>query len=187
VRPDGGEADGDEITVETPLLVEIVYRNYSPGCRLGLRVELCNAEGVSVFSTAPVREPTWNGREFPAGVFRSSFRIPGNLLNDGTYRVEVQIVQDQAIVLSKHDDLLSFEVHDGGPLREGWFGKWVGAIRPDLDWRTDLVEGDEHHHGALPASLSELACCARSVSEAPPAAHCSVSDAGRLGISNDEA
>ena len=28
--------------------------------------------------------------------------------------------------------------------REGaWYGKWNGAVRPDLEWRTELVETSE--------------------------------------------
>jgi lipopolysaccharide transport system ATP-binding protein len=61
------------------------------------------------------------------------FIIPGNFLNDGTYTVRLLIVQDTSVTLVDLHNVLVFEVQDIE--REGnWYGKWVGAVRPRLDW-----------------------------------------------------
>ena len=69
----------------------------------------------------------------------SAVRIPGDLLNDGTHRVSIYLVEDQSVVLSKHEDILVFDVIEPPGERQGWFGKWEGAIRPRLQWSTELV------------------------------------------------
>ena len=139
VRPEGG-AGTAMITTHTPLVLEFEYWNLTPGLRLNLSVSVLNEEGQPIFNTVPSDEPQWNGRPFPVGLFRSAFRIPGDLLNDGTHRVLLYIVEDQSVVLSRHEDVLVFDVLEAPGERQGWFGKWEGAVRPRLEWTTELLE-----------------------------------------------
>ena len=76
----------------------------------------------------------------PKGLFRSTFQIPGDLLNDGTHRVQLIIVKDQSLHFFRVDDILIFDVEDMLEKRTGWYGKWIGAVRPKLLWETELVE-----------------------------------------------
>jgi lipopolysaccharide transport system ATP-binding protein len=63
-------------------------------------------------------------------------------LNDGTYRVELLVVRDQSVIIYQHDSVLTFSVNEALETREGaWYGKWPGAVRPNLDWTTDLIGG----------------------------------------------
>jgi lipopolysaccharide transport system ATP-binding protein len=61
------------------------------------------------------------------------------LLNSGRYWVKLLMVKDSGTVVFRYEDILAFEVQETGS-RDGWFGKWPGAVRPELDWRTDLIE-----------------------------------------------
>jgi lipopolysaccharide transport system ATP-binding protein len=135
----------DLINIHTPLILEFEYWNLAPGSCLNLSVVVMNEEGLPVFNTAPIDEPLWHGRPFPSGLFRSSFRIPGDLLNDGTHRIQLYFVEDQSVVLSRHDDVLVFDVLEQAGERQNWYGKWVGAVRPRLEWTTEQLEG-----GVLP-------------------------------------
>ena len=137
-RPVEGSAS-DAITIETPIVLEFEYWNLAPNTRLNLSLHLYNERGIRVFNTFPVREPVWHGREFPVGLYRSSCYIPGNLLNDGMHRVQLMIVKDQGIVLFVLDDALVFNVFDAVERRGDWHGKWEGAIRPDLEWKTEYL------------------------------------------------
>jgi lipopolysaccharide transport system ATP-binding protein len=126
--------------VSTPVVVEFEYWNLVPNARLNLSVVVRNQEGFPIFNTGPNREPVWNGKPFPAGLFRSSFQIPGDLLNDGTHRVHLYVVKDQSTVIFDTDDVLVFDVEDRFEQRAGWYGKWIGAVRPSLQWKTELIE-----------------------------------------------
>jgi len=142
VRPANGSAS-DPITIRTPFVMEFDYWNLVPGAYLNLSLSLFNEKGVHVFATGPVYESVWQGCPFPAGLFRSVCHIPGDLLNDGTHRIQLLVVRDQTVVIYRHDDILVFEVRDVVEMRGSWYGKWAGAVRPNLEWSTELVEADE--------------------------------------------
>jgi lipopolysaccharide transport system ATP-binding protein len=137
VPEDGTEPD--QITVRTPLAIEFDYWNLAPGARLNLSLQVSNEEGQCVFVSVSTREPDWHGRPFPQGLFRSRCRIPANLLNDGLYSLVLLVVRDTSRVVYKFDDVLAFEVKDVAEARGDWYGKWVGAVRPQLDWSTEQL------------------------------------------------
>jgi len=138
VRPVSG-SPSDPITIQTPLVMEFDYWNLEPGARLNLSLHLYNERGITVFNAAPTREPVWHGRPFPAGLFRSSCYLPGDLLNDGLHRILLLVVKDQGVVIFSLDDALVFNVLDSVERRGDWHGKWEGAVRPDLDWQTEYL------------------------------------------------
>jgi len=137
VRVDEGTPDG-RITVHTPLNLEFEYWNLVPDTCLNLSLVLHNEEGVLVLNTGPVKEPVWHGRPFPAGLFRSVCRIPGDLLNDSPYRVTLYVIKDQSTAVFVYPDVLMFEVCDTAE-RAGWYGKWPGVVRPDFGWTTEQL------------------------------------------------
>jgi lipopolysaccharide transport system ATP-binding protein len=61
--------------------------------------------------------------------------IPGNLLNDGHYKIDLYFV-DSSTVKSMFSltDLLVFEVSDNRKIEMDWVGKWAGVIRPNLNF-----------------------------------------------------
>ena len=142
-----GDATTDEITTRTPLTLEFEYWNLREGAQLNLSLHVYDEQGTLAFNTLPPVGSAWRGRPFPIGLFRDVCRIPGDLLNDGRYRVELLVVQDENTVVYRHDDLLAFEVRDAAELRGEWYGRWPGVVRPLLEWRTELVEP-----GAPPAA-----------------------------------
>jgi lipopolysaccharide transport system ATP-binding protein len=138
VRPKEGSS-GEPITVETPFVFEFEFWNLKPGVYLNLSLMITNKEGISVLNTFPVNEPIWMGRPFPKGLFRSVCYIPGNLMNDGTYRLQLFFVKDQNIILYHHQHLLVFYVVDV-ERQVKWYDKWEGVVRPALEWKTELVK-----------------------------------------------
>jgi lipopolysaccharide transport system ATP-binding protein len=54
-------------------------------------------------------------------------------LNDDLYTINLLFVKDTSVILYRIDDLLTFEVVDG-PREGNWYGKWPGAVRPDLEF-----------------------------------------------------
>ena len=137
VAPDDAASS---LTTRTPFSMELEYWNLQPGAHLNLSLHVYNEQGTLVFNAVPFVEPTWGARPRPAGLFRDVCRVPGDLLNDGVYRIELLVVEDDTRVVYRHDDLLIFDVQDAVELRGAWHGKWPGAVRPVLEWRTELLE-----------------------------------------------
>lgn len=127
------------ITVRTPLLLEFEYWNLEPDAYLNISLHVFNEDAIRLFNTGPVREPRWHGKPFPVGLFRSRCIIPGDLLNNGTHRVQLLAVHNQSAVVFGMDDALVFDVADSHDLRGSYHGEWEGAVRPDLEWDTDLI------------------------------------------------
>ena len=125
----------DHLTVRTPLRVEFEYWNQVAGSALDVGVVIRTEEGYPIFTTA-----TAAGQSMSAGLYRSSFQIPGNLLNDGVHRVEVNFRRNERQLIYRLDDVLVFEVIDTAEDRDGSFRKVAGAVRPPLPWTTTLVE-----------------------------------------------
>jgi lipopolysaccharide transport system ATP-binding protein len=130
----------DHVTVRTPLRVELEYWNLVPGAQLNLSVIVRTEEGTAIFSTNSFREAEWHGKPFPAGLFRSSFDIPPDLLNDGVHRLQLDIRKNERDLVFHIDDILVFDVLDAVEERTAWFGKWIGTVRPTFEWQTGLIE-----------------------------------------------
>jgi len=135
VRPQNGEPQGD-ITVRTPVVVEFEYWKLSARAGLDLVAALVDEHGINILTTANLREPA-----APAGLVRSSFIVPGDLLNNGTYRIHLTLVLDGMTDNGRWEDLVAFEVQDeASELRGHYYDEWSGAVRPNLEWTTELLE-----------------------------------------------
>ncbi len=117
----------DHITVNDPIRIEAVCQNNSPGAILNFSLILYNLEGICVLNSVSPFGP------LPSGLFSGVCTIPGNLLNDGYYRVRLMIVRDTSVILLDTQELLMFEVYDI-PRDAHWYGKWSGVVRPKLRW-----------------------------------------------------
>ncbi len=140
VHPVQPSTNFDGINVRTPFVIEFDYWNLVPNAKLNLSLILFNDEGMPLFNTGPIGEPVWHGKPFPAGLFRSQCFVPGDLMNAGTHRVQLMVVEDQSSVIFRTDDILVFDIMDSTELRTGWYGKVIGAVRPLLTWSTELLD-----------------------------------------------
>jgi lipopolysaccharide transport system ATP-binding protein len=135
-----GISDDVELTIRSAFEMDFGYWNLKEGTRLSITIHVYNELGVLVFVSASHRDPHWHGREFPAGLFRTTCAVPGDLLNEGVHRVEVLVARDERQVVFRHEDALVFEIHDAPEMRGGWYGRWPGAVRPNLAWRTEMLD-----------------------------------------------
>jgi len=142
----------DHFTVRTPLRVEFEYWNLVAGSPLEIAVIIRTEEGYPIFSTSSGR---WTEQSLPAGLYRSSFEIPGDLLNDGVHRVELNIRRNERQLVYRLDDVLVFDVLDSAEERNGFFGKSIGAVRPPLAWQNTLLE--EQLEPDTPPRVAEFA------------------------------
>lgn len=136
IYPAGG-APGDPIGLKSEIEMRFDYDCLKEGTHLHLSVHILNEYNQIVFVTNTVRDQTWHGKPFRAGRYRSTWRIPPHLLNDGSYRVRIYLLRDKNQLLCEVGDLLIFDVHDDAPeMRVGWYGRWQGVVRPWLDCET---------------------------------------------------
>lgn len=152
VRNSAGEVTGS-LSISESFSIEIEYLNLSTGSALGATVLLYNSDGVLVFSSLSNRETKWHGRSFPAGLFRSTCRVPGDLLSAGRFEVSVLVWANGYSISHREDCVVEFDVHDSGEMRNDYFGTWLGVVRPILEWNTEQIENSER---STPSSAGEI-------------------------------
>ena len=135
-----GDTNVELMNTATPLVIEVEYWSLKPDTKLSLIMSVYNQEEVCVFSSNSASEQAWQDKPLPTGLFRSQCHIPGNMLNDGAYRVSLVVFKDGSTVVHREEDALVFEIQDNVEDRNGWYGKWAGVIRPKLYWSTELLE-----------------------------------------------
>lgn len=123
---------GNIITTDTPIQIEFLFDNRITRGELNLSFILWTLSGECVFNTAS------EVKELQEGTFLGICQIPGNLLNNNIYSIEIMIIKDRSFAVFKQKDILNFEVLDGERV-EGWYGKWVGAVRPKLKFSLEEV------------------------------------------------
>ena len=134
-RLSAGEESGS-ISIHTPIRIEIEYWNALPDAELLTSLYLYKLDGTCVFNSDS------SPRVYPRGIVREICHIPGNLLNDGTYRIAIMIVKDRFHGIYRQDDVLVFDVQDAE--REvHWYGKWDGVVRPELVWTSEHIGHSE--------------------------------------------
>jgi lipopolysaccharide transport system ATP-binding protein len=126
----------DPITVHTPLRIEFTYWNYVPDAVLNVSMILNNSEEVCVFNVGSGHGPR------PAGTIRHTLEIPGDLLNTGSYYINVMIVKDASVGILLQHNVVSFEVTEGEVIGS-WYGRRPGSVRPKLKWETETIESSD--------------------------------------------
>jgi lipopolysaccharide transport system ATP-binding protein len=134
------EEPSDVITIRTQLEIEVEYTNLVPDTHLIINLALYTIDGSLIFVSLTTEESEWHGRPFPRGLFRSICRIPGNFLNEGTYRVRLLFLDDEANHLYDHEEAIIFTVYDTEKRTIQWYGKWQGIVRPKFEWNTKHIE-----------------------------------------------
>lgn len=130
-----GAEPGAPIDVRQSFSLSFDYDNRREGAYLNASLLVTNEEGIVVFNAGPIEE----AKPARAGRRRERCVVPGDLMNDGTYRVTLEL-RDRGEVLLSIPDLLTFDILDNPEGRFGWYGKWEGAVRPRLDWTSEVLD-----------------------------------------------
>ncbi|MFH2101991.1 MAG: ABC transporter ATP-binding protein [Chloroflexota bacterium] len=119
--------------------IETEYWNCRADTKLTVTVVLINDNEDIILSSISNHETNWHGKPRPKGLFRSTCRIPANLLSPGNYDVTVLICTEGYMNCVREDKLVRFAIYDSGEIRGDYFGGYSGLVRPMLDWRTELL------------------------------------------------
>jgi lipopolysaccharide transport system ATP-binding protein len=116
-----------------PIDIEITYRLLEHLPRLRVSIRLFDASGTVIFAS------TDRPAQSDEGVYRSTCRIPANLLNDGAYFVGPTADIPFEEVLLHPEPLIQFTVEHTGDSGTVGSEKFPGVIRPCLKWRCDKI------------------------------------------------
>jgi lipopolysaccharide transport system ATP-binding protein len=124
------------VTLNTPLRIEFTYWNYVPDMVLNVSMILNNVEEVCVFASFSDFSPR------PAGLIRHAVTIPGDLLNAGSYYINMIIVKDASVGILYQNNVVGFEVVEG-EIVGNWYGRTPGSTRPKLHWETNVTAASD--------------------------------------------
>ena len=127
--------------IRHPIGIEIEFKVLEEGHVLVPNFHLFNDEGVCVFVLCDT-DPAWRRRQRPAGAYRTTAWIPGNLLSEGSLFVGVAVsTVDPVIVHFYEPSAVAFHVTDkmeGDSARGDYAGPFPGAVRPMVRWTNRL-------------------------------------------------
>jgi hypothetical protein len=120
------------------------------GLRIDVDVDVPAAEKIDVFLHCYNDEQViaFSGGSFSAddsgpllgaGTHRFSCKLPGPLLNDGAYSLDVQLVRNRHDVVDSHPSVISFTLADDFPRVPGWHWRPPGVIRPAFQWTREQL------------------------------------------------
>ncbi len=123
---------GAPLTMRSPFGIRIGLENIGvkdDDLNIGLRV--LNDHDLVLFASTQADAGT-DRPPVPHGRFEVECRIPGDLLNEGSYHVVVTAFRGARLHFIT-ERVLSFTVH-AGERRGAWFGRQAGLVRPRLSW-----------------------------------------------------
>lgn len=120
------------LTMETTVHIKTDYWVLSTGVSSHFTYHLINDNEVVVLTTG---SPT----ELALGSYRTTCEIPGNLLNSGTYHLNLLIVESGSRVVYEHKRIASFTVEDMAERNAGWLGREPGVVQPQLRWTAERL------------------------------------------------
>jgi lipopolysaccharide transport system ATP-binding protein len=142
VRDETGTV-AEDFDIHRPVDVEVTYRLFTPatGTSPTVTLKFTNDEGTVLFASTDMVRADWYSKPREPGVFRSTCRIPGNLLAEGQVFIELILAStNPAAVHWIEPDVVAFHVQDatsGEGVRGPLVMDWPGLMRPMLDWRIE--------------------------------------------------
>jgi len=139
VDQDGAPAPA--IDVRQPIGIEIGFRVLGDGRPVVPKIKVIDQHGAICFNALDV-SPRWN-KATAAGGHRATAWIPGNLLNEGRFSVDVEVVTIASPKLIPHagaHKIVAFHVYDpaeGDSARGLYTGQLRGVVRPLLEWTSE--------------------------------------------------
>ena len=147
VLQDGIDGPTDDVDIAKEIRVECRYWNLGQATNLYVALHMCDPSGTQVLASGNQRgmsmiDDPWSDAIFSEGLYRTTCRIPPNLLNDKRYLFRVIIGEKPDVEHVFTEFMFGFLVHDSGAMRQEYYGEWYGCVRPRLAWTTELADDD---------------------------------------------
>jgi lipopolysaccharide transport system ATP-binding protein len=138
-----GRTTGD-VSIDEPFQVQVDFETLRDDLELSTSLHLTHAIGGDVLSTAnfpsaSIGRDQWYGKVLPRGSFRAQCTFPKNLLNEGSYALNVVLLNRASHIELIERDAIRLHAYDEGAMRHEWGGGWLGVVRPRLAWQTEYL------------------------------------------------
>ena len=120
--------------IEDDFELEVTFVNNSENQTLNVSISIFDDKETYVLSS-----PNLKREQFEKGTFKSTCKIPKNLLNKGVYFFTVLLVGNNYEVITQLDKIVAIEMDEEGIYRENYFGYWSGVVRPYLEWSNKRI------------------------------------------------
>ena len=144
VAPVAGKA-GDAIRGTGAFTIRIEVKANEPG-DIAVFTQCYDNNHQPVFSTGSFFENELNGRRLDPGLHLFECLVPANLLNDGVYILDVNLIKNRQAIIHSEKSVISFRVHDDFSIPDGWNWRPDGVIRPSVEWRHRVIDVVEIEH-----------------------------------------
>jgi lipopolysaccharide transport system ATP-binding protein len=130
-------------TLSKSFQISITFRIYK-AMRATVSIHLLDQIGSMVLSSANIPSAIMGtdplaGSLYAPGEYVTNCHIPAQLLNEAYYSVNVVILSGVNEVHINANELISFKTLDDTNMRQDYGGSWGGAIRPQIEWRTKML------------------------------------------------
>ena len=138
---DEAGATTDAVDVRFPVGVAVGFAVLQPGYKVLPKIKVVDSQGSIAFNALDT-SARWHEPAEP-GDYVSTAWIPGNVLNEGLYTVEVAVAElglVKLITRAGMRETVSFHVQDpgeGDSARGEFRGQLRGVVRPLLEWTTE--------------------------------------------------
>jgi lipopolysaccharide transport system ATP-binding protein len=130
------------VDIRKPVRIEIEYEVLRQQWPLHPNVHLFGEDGTCVFVSSDSYDPASRRPRAP-GRYRAVVEIPGNLLAEGMYSLDLALSTFEPVMVHFLErGALAFQVHDpgeGDSARGTYAGPLPGAMRPLLPWSTTAL------------------------------------------------
>jgi len=126
----------DTVRASQSFWIEIGYQITEPMRNLGVQIKLYTTQGDLLFISSDVDDLANHERhhERGSGLYVSRCRIPGHLLNKGTYQVGISVSVPYVQNYFQDEHAVRFTVDETDSAGNQWAANRNGFFRPALEW-----------------------------------------------------
>lgn len=129
-----GKSTDDPIKSNENIFVEVEFENKMTEVDLDVTWDIFDAETAHVCHVGTL---IGGGEKVSKGIYNVNFQIPGNLLNNTRYYLNITFGVDQRYLAYKYDSILSIDIEDGLSRQGVSFHKYPGIIHPKFEWQIE--------------------------------------------------
>ena len=133
------EREAEQFGTENNIAIEVQFWNGTDDTAIIANLVVYTSDGVAVFETFSTETDNRRPVDGVRGMYRCVCTIPANLLNGGTFRLDVMFLDDMARTLFNERQALFFTIQDRTNRDLPFFGPRQGVIRPKLHWQVECL------------------------------------------------